>query len=577
MHFKEIRPMHTVSMKRVGRLLAAAALLAALGSAGARADIASYYILADGLPVFTSGVYNGYANPNFNRLTFAYAHTYATNPANNHYHTKGRYQLSNSPPNVVTNINANNYLPEGAIPPLVLRRGTGIYFDKLASLPYTDTADPGYPFSKLEIRSVLDLVGFTNGSPEDILYKSSNRRWTNLLTGADIHLELVHLSPGLNVGTTNALSVGLSMPGDELHLGDGAQPISFTPVFWTDLTAPPGVYIARFKLTDENGVFGESGPFEFRVEVKPRALASYYILVDGLPVFTSGVYNGYANPNFNRLTFAYAHTYATNPTNNHYHTKGRYQLSNSPPNIVTNINQNNYLPEGALPPLPFAEGVGLYAGKRVIAPLANTNDPSYEFSLLEMRNVQDLTGYPTNSPEHFLYRSSNRRWTNLLHGAHVRLELVNKSDGLNIGTAQALSIGLENPGDQISLGLGHEFFAFTPVFWIAQNAPPGPYVARFKLVDMNGTFAESGPFEFRLYADPPPAELALDQDAPIVALQHTATSRVYRIWTSTNLLDGSSWTLHAGPLPGTGSNLWAALPTNEPALFIRYDAQPTSP
>jgi hypothetical protein len=558
-------------------ILVAIGILPFVGPKHARADIASYYILVDGLPVFTTGVYNGYANPNYNRLTFAYAHIYPTNPANNHYHTKGRYQLSNSPPNVVTNINANNYLPEGTIPPLVLRRGSGIYFDKWASLPYTNTSDPGYPFSKLEIRSVLDLIGFTNGSPEDILYKSSNRRWTNLPTGADIHLHLVYLSPGLNIGSTNALSVGLSMPGDELHLGAGSQPISFTPVFWTDLSATAGVYVARFKLTDANGLFGESGPFEFRVEVKPHSLASYYILVDELPVFTTGVYNGYANPNYNRLTFAFAHTFPTNPNNNHYHSKGRYQLSNSPPNVVTNINANNFLPEGARPPLPFSEGTGLYAGKQIIAPLTDTNDTSYVYSLLEIRNVLDLTGYPTNSPQGILYRSSNRRWTNLLSGAHIRLELVHKSEGLKIGSAQALSIGLEQPGDQVSIGLGNDLFSFTPVFWAEKNAPPGPHVARFKLVDANGVFAESGIFEFRLYAHPHAAEIVLDNDIPMIALPHTSTSRVYRLWTSTNLLDGSSWTLHSGPLAGTGTNIWTYVQTNEPVLFIRYDAHPPAP
>lgn len=558
------------------RGLAAAALAHSLTGGEVSAGMASYYILRDGLSHFTSGVYAGYPNPNYGRLTFAYAHTYPTNPVNNHYHAKGRYQLSNAPPHVVTNINAHNYLPEGNLPPLRLRRGEGLYLDRLASLPYTDTQDNNYPFSKLEMRSVLDLTGFPPGSPEAFLYASSAGRWTNTLDGADLHLELVFLSPGLHIGTTNALAVGLAAAGDALHLGAGDQPISFTPVFWTDLHAAPGTYIARFKLTDANGMFEDSGPFEFRVEVPPRSIASYYVLADGLPVFTTGVYNGYANPNFGRLTFAYAHTYPTTWSNNHYHTKGRYQLSNAPPNVVTNINANNYLPEGAISPLQFVEGTGIFAGKNVIVPLADTNDPGYPFSLLEIRNVLDVSGYPPGSPEDVLYKSSARRWTNLLTGASIHLVLVAKSEGLRIGAPTTLSIGLDAPGDEAPIGAGHEFFSFTPVFWTEKNAPPGPHFARFLLRDSNGLFADSGLFEFRMNYAAPTLELAAPWDDPVAGIAHTSTSRFYQLWISTNLLDGG-WVPHGAPVRGTGSNLLLTAPTHLPHVFMRYHITTNAP
>ncbi|TVR46549.1 MAG: PEP-CTERM sorting domain-containing protein [Puniceicoccaceae bacterium] len=270
---------HTSSIKRLGRLATALASLLIAGH-GLHGQMASYYIGVDGLETIAAGAYAGLPNPNFGRLTFLYAHTYADNPANNHYHSKGRFAFTGPNLGAQTEVEvaASNFLPEGNRPPLLLSPGTGIYAGKLASNPYTDPADTNYSFSFLEIRDTGTLAGAAGESPESILFNSSGGRWTGSLADADVHLELVFLSPGLNIGSNLGINAGLKVPGDDLHLGDNFH---FTPVFWTEADAPAGTYIAQFKLVDESGLWMDSGEFEFRFEVIPEP-STVALLLGGL-------------------------------------------------------------------------------------------------------------------------------------------------------------------------------------------------------------------------------------------------------------------------------------------------------
>lgn len=267
---------------RRGVLAALALSLAGLASS-ARADFASYYIGSDSLATIASGTYAGLPNPNFGRLTFLYAHTYPDSPASNHYHSKGtfRYTGPNLGAETAIELNPSNYLPEGAIAPLTLTPGSGLYGGKLVSAPYSDPSDPGYAFSFLEIRDTSQLAGFAPGSPENILFTSSSNRWSGALTGAHIHLELVSLTPGLNVGGLSALNIGLNAPGDDAHLEDVGA-IAFTPVFWTEADAAPGTYVAQFKLVDEDGLFGDSGTFEYRFTAVPEPGVVTLLALGGL-------------------------------------------------------------------------------------------------------------------------------------------------------------------------------------------------------------------------------------------------------------------------------------------------------
>lgn len=248
----------------------AGALALATGTTASATDpnIGKYFVGVDGLPTILSGTYAGLPNPNFGRLTFLYAHTYEATPASNHYHSKGRYEYfgPNLGADTATRVNPSNFLPEGNRPPLLLTPGFGLFAGKLASNPYTDPTDTNYPFSFLEIQDTGKLAGHAPGSPKDILFNSSGGRWNGSLLGADVHLELVFLTPGLNVGSLTALSI-MANPGDDLHLEDS---FAFTPVFWTEANAALGTYIAQFKLTDANGLFADSGTFEFRFQVIPE-------------------------------------------------------------------------------------------------------------------------------------------------------------------------------------------------------------------------------------------------------------------------------------------------------------------
>jgi hypothetical protein len=229
------------------------------------AAFVSYYVGVDGMATIASGTYAGLSNPNHNRLTLLYAHVYPDSPSSNHYHSKGVYRYTG--PNLgegqtSTEINPANYLPEGSAPPLLMTiQAGGLYDGKFVSAP-----EAGNPFSFSTIQDTGKLAGFAPNSGESILLNSSANRWDGSLTGADVHLELVSLSAGLNVGSSTVLNL-FANPGDNRHLADS---FSFTPVFWTDANAAPGTYTAQFKLTDESGLFGDSGTFEYRFDVVPE-------------------------------------------------------------------------------------------------------------------------------------------------------------------------------------------------------------------------------------------------------------------------------------------------------------------
>lgn len=247
----------------------------AMGSV-AQGAIASYIIGVDGLATLPSGTYAGLANPNYQRLTLLYAHTYPDNPASNHYHSKSTqiYTGPNLGVDTAVTTTANNFLPEGAAPPLRLSAGGGAYVGLLTVNP-----DPGNRFSLLTIEDTGKLTGFTVGSPEDILLNSSGGRWSGSMEGADVHMMLVSASPGLNFGSmVNPLADPFSDP-DGAHLSDS---FSFTLRPWMAADAAPGIYTARFQLADEEGVFGDSGEFEFRFEVVPEPSVALLGALGGL-------------------------------------------------------------------------------------------------------------------------------------------------------------------------------------------------------------------------------------------------------------------------------------------------------
>jgi hypothetical protein len=279
------------------RRLCGLAILALLSPQTVSAVIHSYYVNTDNLATLTSGAFAGQANPNHNRLTFLYAHSYPVTPPNpgdldatvNHFHSIGSYRLSGST-SAPTTIFGNARLPEGSAPSLPLSAGTGVFAGKLVS---TVVSDPVLNhFSDISIYPMSQLRAFhTNGipnEPEDYMYfgvvnttnpalttAASNQRFsTTDIMGSDVHFELVSITAGLNISRTDGTPLFAGGVGAEEHLGDGNSFAPFQPKFWTDASAAAGVYSAKFKLTDENGLFGDSGEFRFDFVVVPEPSAA---------------------------------------------------------------------------------------------------------------------------------------------------------------------------------------------------------------------------------------------------------------------------------------------------------------
>jgi hypothetical protein len=258
--------------------------------ATSRAELLGYYIGIDDLPTIASGAYAGLPNPNLNHLTFLYAHTYPvggvpTGHTSNHYHSKGTriYTGPNLGAGTTVIRSLSDYVPEGALPPIKLSLGTGIYANKLITNPYTDPLDPVYKFSDLELGSTQSLAGFGPTDGETYLFNASSGRWNSPYLLAHLHVELISLTPGLNFGDATTLNL-LTNPGDELHLTDpGTENDSwgFTPVLWTDENAAPGIYEAKIRFFDEDGAYGSTGEIRLRTEVVPEP-STALLLIGGL-------------------------------------------------------------------------------------------------------------------------------------------------------------------------------------------------------------------------------------------------------------------------------------------------------
>ncbi|MCF4966002.1 all3515 family Zur-repressed PEP-CTERM protein [Nostoc sp. CMAA1605] len=244
---------------------------------GIHSDDTEFYVGLDSLQVLASGTYTGLNNPNYNRLTFLFAHR-EENAASSHFHGIGAYSYLGTVDNPsVNSTNANNRIPETytGILPLQLLPGTGIYAGRLVS------ADTHEEYSNLNVASITSLADATE-AVDQYLFNSSGGRWRSPLTGATIGLQLVEISSGLNIANESGENI-LQSIGDIYTLG-GGDDFSFTPTFWTQKTATPGKYSATFKLVDLSNNYQESGTFsfDFRVEKVPEPSTTIALGLAGL-------------------------------------------------------------------------------------------------------------------------------------------------------------------------------------------------------------------------------------------------------------------------------------------------------
>lgn len=274
--------------------LAAAVLF---GANLSQAELVKFYVGQDRAATMTSGTYKGLANPNYQRLTFLYAHAYLETPLNNHYHNIGSYTYAgptNAPLAIPTN--SNYRIPEvstGNQPLTLVEETNGIFAGKLVNKTTAeDYSDP-------RIRSVHRILPhvtatatnqFGYGSAEYVMFHSKSDGWTNSLDGVVVAMELVEKTEGLHVGTTKQLDA-LANPGDRVVMGDG-NTFEFTPVVWTEASAPAGTYTLKFKLVDVSGSASpmlDSGivTFLYRVQGAPELTIAQTITLT-MPVITEG-------------------------------------------------------------------------------------------------------------------------------------------------------------------------------------------------------------------------------------------------------------------------------------------------
>lgn len=271
-------------IKMAGLALLAAATLA--GSAGSADALDVWYVGVDGQRTLTTGSYAGLANPNYGRLTLLYAHYYLDNPNSNHFHGIGTWVYSGPAGNpVINSTNANNRIPElgqRAFPTgqeyLPLLPGSGAWAGKFVS------GLDGGAYSNLRIKAVSSLATSTDPN-EQVMWNRTNARWGTNLTGASIALQLMDITPGLNVATQAGVPIVTGV-GTFVNSGQGAD-LDFTPVFWIDENAPVGrLYSATFRLLDLGTGTGyqpwrDSGTFTFDFQVVPEP-GSMVTLASGL-------------------------------------------------------------------------------------------------------------------------------------------------------------------------------------------------------------------------------------------------------------------------------------------------------
>lgn len=239
--------------------MTACAVLMLLWSSAPAAE-KTYFIGVDGLRNFVSGTYAGLPNPNYGRLTMLFAHY---TPGTEHFHSIGAWSYSGPPANPsVNSTNTNNRLPEmyqraTGQDYLHMRWGSGVFAGKRIS------GLDGGEYSNTRMRPVSHLSGSTDEA-EQRLFNSSGGRWQGSLGSAIVGLQLLDITPGLNVATESGANI-LTSVGTVVPIS-GAGDWSFMPVFWVGANASHGVYSATFRFIDINNTAGytplrDSGTF----------------------------------------------------------------------------------------------------------------------------------------------------------------------------------------------------------------------------------------------------------------------------------------------------------------------------
>jgi hypothetical protein len=285
-----------MTSNQIRTFVAIAILLATCASVLAEPEpgIALYQVGIENRPILTSGTYLGLANPNHNRLTLLYSHTYADTPWSNHFHRIGSYGYTGPADSPMVSLSTADRVPETyqLDNGLTLLPGSGVFSGKFvsglgaAALPGDHVEQAYGALTVAPFDSLLAFDGLNHPDPllEDpnpaivgakhaghFLINASSAVYKNSVAGVRIGLELTAISPGLEI--TDAAGASLfSTVGDVLTLGDTGD-WSLTPYFAVDgLTTLASAFSATFKLVDlsDTPQFGDSAPFSFDFVTVPE-------------------------------------------------------------------------------------------------------------------------------------------------------------------------------------------------------------------------------------------------------------------------------------------------------------------
>lgn len=294
-----------MTANQIRTFVAIAILLATCASVFAASEpgIAHYQVGIENRPTLTSGTYLGLANPNHNRLTLLYSHTYADTPWSNHFHRIGSYGYTGPAASPTVALSTADRVPETyqLDNGLTLLPGSGAFAGKFVS-GLGPAALPGdhieQEYGSLLIAPFDSLLGFDGQNhpdplledpnpavvgakhPGHYLINASSGVYKNSVEGVRIGLELTAISPGLEITDAAGASLFASV-GDVLTLGDTGD-WSLTPYFAVDgLTAPASAFSATFKLVDlsDTPQFNDSAPFSFDFVTVPEPTGAVLGLV----------------------------------------------------------------------------------------------------------------------------------------------------------------------------------------------------------------------------------------------------------------------------------------------------------
>ena len=224
-----------------------------------------FMVAIDGRETLSFGDYEGLANPNLNRLTMLYPHFAhdGEDVSSSHFHSIGSYSYTGSVDSpTVIDTSTNNQIPEywTELPPINLVPGTGVFADSLVN---EITASSAENYNNLKITPIQILEDNLDDPAVNAIYNSSDGAWTSSLGDAEIALELISITNGLNVANQDGTDLFEEI-GDTYFIGQGND-FSLTPVFHTDTDANSGNYSAEFRLVDlRNDAIPESNAAKLR-------------------------------------------------------------------------------------------------------------------------------------------------------------------------------------------------------------------------------------------------------------------------------------------------------------------------